>query len=439
MDKLKKIIVLLIAIIIILVLILIINIVIKKNSNKLPDLSADDYNVTEVLSGKKPERLYSDTIFLSVDACVNKIISYAENDNAEAVYNILNAQYIQNNDINETNVLEKTRLKNFSTYRIEEIYELVGIEYFSYYVKADLNENKEYFNVNWDTQTKSYDLLLINEEEFNEDINAITGTIAEENKIERNEYNSIPYKYLSTDQDVMEQYFLDYIKLSIENPIKAYELLDTDYKNKKFGDINNFQQYIQNNTSLKEIYNAKVRNMEDFDNYQEYMASRKNVGIKKYNKEDLDNYTQYIIIDTYGNYYIFRVTAPMQYTVILDTYTIDLPEFIEKYNSGGEQQKVALNIDKFIQAINNKDYKYAYNCLADSYKNNYFRTQEEFENYAKQNFYNSSDIEYKEFETKGDVYTYSVILTNKETDEQTNKTFIMQLGEGTEFVMSFNK
>ena len=129
----------------------------------------------------------------------------------------------------------------------------------------------------------------------------------------------------------------------------------------------------------------------------------------------------------------------MEYTLILDTYTIDLPEFLEKYNNSTDQQKVALNIDKFMQAINAKDYKYAYNCLADSFKNNYFKTQEEFENYAKENFYSSNNVEYNEFDTQGDVYTYSVILTDKETSEQKNKTFIVKLEEGTEFVLSFNR
>ncbi len=149
--------------------------------------------------------------------------------------------------------------------------------------------------------------------------------------------------------------------------------------------------------------------------------------------------TEYICLDQYGNYYIFTENAIMDYTVILDTYTIDLPEFTEKYDNGTEQQKVALNIDKFMQSINAKDYKYAYGCLADSFKNNYFKTQEEFENYARENFYESNTVGYNEFNTQGDVYTYSVILTDKNTGEQKTKTFIMRLGEGTNFEMSFNR
>ena len=129
----------------------------------------------------------------------------------------------------------------------------------------------------------------------------------------------------------------------------------------------------------------------------------------------------------------------MNFSIILDTYTIDLPEFTEKYNSANENQKVALNIDKFMTAINAKDYKYAYNCLAGSFKNNYFKTEAEFENYAKANFYESNTVAYNTFETQGDLYTYSVTITDTKTANKKQKTFIMQLGEGTEFVMSFDR
>ena len=161
--------------------------------------------------------------------------------------------------------------------------------------------------------------------------------------------------------------------------------------------------------------------------------------LSQYLKTKEPDYTQYVCVDQNGNYYIFRETSAMNYTVILDTYTIDLPEFLEKYNTASDQQKVALNIDRFMQAINDKDYKYAYNCLADSFKNNYFKTQAEFESYVKKNFYENSDIKYNEFKTQQDLYTYSVIFTDKKTGEKKNKTFVMQLGEGTKFVLSFNR
>lgn len=233
--------------------------------------------------------------------------------------------------------------------------------------------------------------------------------------IESNGYNEYKYQNISDDKKVV-YIFNDFKERQLYNINDAYNFLDKEYKELRFGTLENFEKYL--NERINEIRNAYVYS---------------------YSIEKNDNCNIYTIIDQFDNYYIFNETAVLQYSVILDTYTVDLPEFIEKYNSATEQQKVALNIEKFMQSINNKDYKYAYNCLADSFKNNYFKTQAEFESYVKENFYESNTVEYEKFDIQGDVYTYSVILTDKETGAQKNKTFIMQLKEGTEFVLSFDR
>ena len=217
--------------------------------------------------------------------------------------------------------------------------------------------------------------------------------------------------------DLLSTYFNKYKDDIFADLEKAYNTLDEEYRQKKFGSIDNYKTYLQ-------------------ERYQE-IALSKIVSYKIYDKND--EYTQYICIDNNGNYYIFNETGIMQYTVMLDAYTIDLPEFLEKYNNGTAQQKVALNIEKFVQAINDKSYNYAYNCLADSFKNNYFKTQEEFETYVKANFFENNSVKYNNFEVQGELYTYSVTITNKVTNEEINKTFIMQLEEGTEFVLSFDR
>ena len=91
-----------------------------------------------------------------------------------------------------------------------------------------------------------------------------------------------------------------------------------------------------------------------------------------------------------------------------------------------------------LKTINAKDYKYAYNCLAGSFKNNYFKTQSEFENYARANFYENNTVTYNNFEKQGDLCICNVTIIDTKTANKKQKTFIMQLGEGTEFVMSFD-
>ena len=100
-----------------------------------------------------------------------------------------------------------------------------------------------------------------------------------------------------------------------------------------------------------------------------------------------------------------------------------------------------MNIDKFFQMINRQDYKTSYECLAQSYKNNYFKTEESFENYVKNNFFTYNKVSYEDVEQKGDkLYVFTIKLTdltgeNKETKEV---TIVMQLNEDLNFEMSFS-
>ena len=118
----------------------------------------------------------------------------------------------------------------------------------------------------------------------------------------------------------------------------------------------------------------------------------------------------------------------MDYKVIMDTYTIDLPEFIEKYDSTNEQGKVALNIDKFFKAINNKDYRYAYNHLSSGFKDEYFNNLSDFENYINEKFFDNNIIEYKTFEERADnIYVYKIQISTDGSNEKISNSIIVKL------------
>lgn len=129
----------------------------------------------------------------------------------------------------------------------------------------------------------------------------------------------------------------------------------------------------------------------------------------------------------------------LDYTILLDTYTIDLPEFTEKYRNSTDEQKVLLNIQKFFEAINHQDYSYAYSKLDETFKNNNFKTIAEFETYMKKNFFSKSKLAAGKVEKQGNTYLYDINMsdaTGKDANTK-KKSFVMQLKEGTDFVMSF--
>ena len=163
------------------------------------------------------------------------------------------------------------------------------------------------------------------------------------------------------------------------------------------------------------------------------------ISITKYQVNEYNDYTQYVCLDKENGYYIFRDFNNGESEIILDTYTIDLPEFLEKYNKAEDEQKVGYNIEKFVSAINEEDYKYAYNVLDESFKQKNMPSQADFEKFVKDNLYANNTVEHNDVEKQGNLFVYTITLKNANTEsEQKELTVIMKLEEETDFVMSFS-
>ena len=64
-------------------------------------------------------------------------------------------------------------------------------------------------------------------------------------EIQENEYNK--YKYEKIPEDRKYMYLLqDYIEQELYEIDSAYECLDTEYKNKRFKDLNDFKEFAEN-------------------------------------------------------------------------------------------------------------------------------------------------------------------------------------------------
>lgn len=438
MKKIKYVLIICIILAILLIVIILIN-----NRNKNNQGISETQESIEIMKNEtvqeEAEQIINIEEYIEVKNCANAYLNaininnsayYGYDENGDYtnlmteedinanMYEVLSAEYINKNSINTENI------RNY-VYAIEEDCFFVPVEL----IEKGSNENIKSFGVYGIIVSQEYEMLMegyiiinidegnntfsieqvANKDELNNIEIEVPDIIEEKNN---NVYTAIGTTY----EDIIQGYIDDYKRLAIAYPELAYDnFLDEEYKSKKFESVDEYKEYINENRDKIEL-----------------------LAPEKYEVSEQDNYTRYLILSNSGQYIIIKAETPSKYKFILDTYTIDIPEFTEKYNSSAEQQKVALNIDKFIQALNAADYKYAYNCLADSFKNNYFKTQEEFETYAKENFYKSNTITYNQFNIQGEYYTYSVTITNQETNEGINKTFIMQLGEGTEFVLSFD-
>ncbi|MBR3254870.1 MAG: hypothetical protein IKF97_01380 [Clostridia bacterium] len=251
--------------------------------------------------------------------------------------------------------------------------------------------------------------------EFIVDANNKKREKTESKLVEANDYNTFSIQAV-TEESLLNKYMEDYRYNAIYHIQDSYNTLNQDYKEKRFENIEKYKEYLKDREET-------IRTMK----------------LSKYQINKYDTYEQYICLDQYDNYYIFNKYPNMSYNVILDTHTIDLPQFTEKYKKSNDGEKAGLNIEKFIDAINQKDYEFAYNVLDNTFKENNFPNLSEFEKFIKENFYEKNQIEHLGAQ-KDEYIIYKIKIINKESNEQESKnlTIIMQLKDNTDFVMSFN-
>ena len=427
MEKSQRKILLAIIIILILIIILIISFLIYLNLNNENLISNEQiaeneiinevYEVEEIEANTEIRLVDSQSQYYSVVACINNYYKAILDGNNKKLYDTLDNRYIQENSITQENVIEKINTSNFSNsdYIVKNMYIQETENIYNYYINGYLREQgmntNTYFVLFVDQYNSTYSIYPINEERYN-NIIELKESI-ESNTISENDNNLYQVVQVS-DEDTAKRLLEDY-QYKIENNIQlAYEELDSEYRQKKFSDIEEYTQYI-NNIGISQS------------------------NVVQYQKSKIDDYVQYIILDENGRYYVFNETSVMKYNVLLDIYTIELPNFVESYSNSNEAEKVQYNIQLWFYTINDGDYVYAYNKLDETYRNNNFPTQADFENYMKTTFYAYNKLGYTSYEKNGDLYIYKMVITNSEDSTQTiEKQFVVKLLEGTDFVMSFN-
>ena len=234
--------------------------------------------------------------------------------------------------------------------------------------------------------------------------------------VDKNDFNT--FKYKNTDsQTVAMDYFNNYKNLLSNNAEALYNVLDKEYREKRFGSLQDFQEYL--NSNREELEGANV---------------------SSYLVNNYDNYTEYVCKDQYENLYIFRATAVMKYSLLLDTYTITTDEFKQQYQNSSNENKVKLNVDKWFDMLNNRDYKNAFNYLDETFRTNNLKNDPNtFEAYMRDQYPLHYQVLYGEITERNGTYVQSVKLKDITGEDSTEYMLdiIMQLQDDMNFVMSF--
>lgn len=373
--------------------------------------------------------------YFNVKNCVSSYIStlnlkssiyYGYNENNEYVdvveesvkrkniYNLLSKDYISTKGITEENVLQYIQT-------IEENKLIAPVEILKkenpeskvseYYIKSliiSITDRSKYisqeFIVYIDYENNSFSIVPENIQ--------IENT---QNKIDKNDNNgiaNIPIK----EATIVREYGTNFKNLILSDANEAYNLLNEEYKNRRFPTIESFKEYIDRNRSMLEQMN-----------------------IEKYELKRIGGVYQYYCLDQHENVYVFNDKGTFDYNIILDYYTVDIPQFVEQYEQAQETEKVGYNVNKCIDSINNFDYTYMYSKLDENFKKNNFQNEESFKEFIKNNLFEKNEAINISCTQEGEVYVCDVNIANANDRSQAKKvTFIMKLGSGIDFVMSFS-
>lgn len=110
--------------------------------------------------------------------------------------------------------------------------------------------------------------------------------------------NEINYKYV-LENDVVKIYYNDFRNNMLFNREEAYKLLNEDYRNKRFGSLEEFNNYLDSFVS-ETLYSNNV------DTYSVNYINGKKV---------------FNVYDDIGNQYIIKENSIMNFEVYLDEYT----------------------------------------------------------------------------------------------------------------------
>lgn len=342
----------------------------------------------------------------------------------ERVYAMLDKEYINYSNITVDNIKEKLGKIPKTSVEVDRIFtkDLDNSEYICF-IEGRLQEQNSKKEENYKmiirlSNTNNFKILLQdymkNNDyiDFTKDIN-IEKLIKTE--ITEDQYNTFKNEVVSV-KEYVNDLFKHYKSAVIKNAEYAYQLIDNEYKKIKFESNKEYLSYVK-------------------DNYTSIVTSR----LEAYNQKTIDRYTEFLCQDNYGRYYIFKETAPFQYTVMLDNYTIPTEDFIETYNSSTEVEKVVLNIKRFFMGIDDKNYGYSYSVLSQAFKQNKYPTKDKFVQYVKQNFFEENKIQYISCEKQNGLYIYKIKITDAtgKSTEAKSLNMIVKLNNGTDFEMSF--
>ena len=358
------------------------------------------------------EKVDRANFYITIKNIVNQYYYYSRNANQEA----LQAVTVQESQ----NIQELANTDNFI---VKDIYytDLLenGVGYIeATYTDANNTSNSLYLKIYLDFQNQTFQIEQVNQTDYETALEqGIQETDRENNTIEKNQYNQFQEALNVVEEDILSLYYEKYVYISINNPQESFEMLDEEYRLEKFN--NDIQTYV-------DYLNLNIEDM-------------RSDSVTSYTEQEENGYTKYEVQTTNGKTFIIKEFDFMQYSILLDNYTVQSEEIVEEYNNLSSNSKVARNIRNIFTMLDNQDYEQVYSHLDNTFKQNNFPTIEQFEEYARNTFFETNYLGEMRAIQLSNIFVITLPYKERASAaaEERQKIFFMQLLDGTDFVMSF--
>ena len=257
---------------------------------------AKEDKTNEVTEFDTIQKLDDNSLFFTVSFNINKICEYVSSNQNQALYSIMDEQYLVSNNILLNNIIDKfsEKYKNTS-FTATQIYVISKGKDYMFFVKGNLKteimdepaniKGEDYFLFNYDIENSIFSIEPIVKSDY---LKLIDSKKFEFKNLIENEYNKIDYVNI-TDENLAFIYFNDFISLLFTDGTSAYNKISDVTKQNYFNTYDEFNKYFENN-------------LEKFQTLKFTKYSVKN-GIIHY-------------ADNYNNKYSFIIKNIMDYEVI---------------------------------------------------------------------------------------------------------------------------
>lgn len=395
----------------------------ENNTNtEIPDYIEEEHHIN-----KNIHKIYSDNEYFTTEKNIKNLVLYSKVNNETAIDSLCNgARVFSQEDAKEI-------------LKIKEMNAIDNDSGSTYFAEVELGNNIYYVAVTNDYINSTFQVTALSKDNYD----SILKSEKDDNytsyiEVDKNEYNTLQYVNYSI-LEIVQRYFESYIQNARYNPEEAYETLDKEYRKARFGSYDNYRNYLTNSIKAEQLTALdlnSIKKPEEFatsEEYSEYILGLSHNGIKTYKKYSENDGTEYYVCtDGFNNYYVFRKTYAMEYELILDTYTLELPIFIAEYDKTEDEGKTKLHVQRFFEALNNEDYSHIYSKISDEIKEDTFTNEAELKEYLTSKFFTINKIEFGTYDYEEDEELYKITVTVSDMSRKSEKevTFVMVLELG---------